>query len=390
MASNQISKPPMPHRAEPVNMHVAHLTSVHARDDTRIFLKQCRSLAANGYRVSLIVADGKGDERRDGVHILDVGRSAGRLGRMTGAARRVFRRAAELDADICHLHDPELLPFGLLLKRRGAAVVFDAHEDLAKQIMDKPYLHPWSRAAVSAAVGSFERFACARLDAVVTATPAIRRRFQGQGIKAVDINNFPLPGELETPTDWRRKAREVCYVGSIAVSRGIREIVRACALSRSGVRLNLGGRFVDRELEAELKRSPGWRSVNELGYLDRGGVREVLGRSIAGLVTLHPTSAYLNSLPVKMFEYMSAGLPVIASDFPLWREIVEGSNCGLLVDPHDPAAIADAIDCLAENPALAEEMGARGRAAVATRYNWAAEEAKLLALYASLRPDRRP
>src|SRR5690606_32233747 len=108
-------------------------------------------------------------------------------------------------------------------------------------------------------------------------------------------------------------------------------IVAACALARYGARLNLGGRFSERPVEAQVRRMEGWKNVNELGFLDREGVRAVLSRSVAGLVTLRPITNYLDSLPVKMFEYMSAGLPVIASDFPLWREIIEGHDCGICV-----------------------------------------------------------
>ena len=371
-------------RDTPGKRHIAHLTSVHSRYDTRIFLKQCRSLAVAGYDVVLVVADGHGDEEKDGIRILDAGRSRGRLDRMLGATRRVLTRALETDAEIFQLHDPELLPAGLALKRRGKRVVFDAHEDLPHQILSKAYLHPVLRRPISSMMERFERFACRRLDAVVAATPAIADKFARSDIPAVAINNFPLPGELAADVEWGAKAREICYVGGIAANRGIREVVAAMALCRSSVRLNLAGGFPERQVKADVERSPGWASVNELGFLSRGQVREVLARSVAGIVTFLPEPNHIEAQPNKMFEYMSAGIPVIASHFPLWREIVEGNECGICVDPLDPRAIADAIDHLVEHPDLARRMGENGRRAVRERYNWTAEEQKLLELYGKL------
>lgn len=369
-------------------MRLAHLTSAHPRYDTRIFLKMCRSLATVADDVALVVADGLGGEEKEGVRILDVGKPGGRLDRMLGATGRVLEAALALDADLYHLHDPELLPVGLKLKRRGKRVIFDAHEDVPKQILSKAYLHPLARRPISMAMARYERFACRRLDHVVAATPVIRDKFAALGIPSTDINNFPMFGELDGAVPWERKAREVCYVGGIFATRGIVEIVAALARTRTGARLALGGRFVEKDVHARVRAMPGWAQVDELGFLDRANVRDVLSRSMAGLVTLHPTPAYLDSLPVKMFEYMSAGIPVIASDFPLWREIVEGNDCGICVDPHDPAAIAAAIDFLVDNSDSARRMGENGRRAVQERYNWAVEEKKLLALYRRVLSDR--
>ena len=75
-----------------------------------------------------------------------------------------------------------------------------------------------------------------------------------------------------------------------------------------------------------------------------------------------------------MFEYMSSGVPVIASNFPLWREIIEGNNCGICVDPLNPTAIATAIDTLAKDPDRARQMGRNGQKAVLEKFNWSAEE----------------
>jgi len=126
---------------------------------------------------------------------------------------------------------------------------------------------------------------------------------------------------------------------------------------------------------------PGWQNVETLGYLDRNAVKSTLSRSMRGLVLFHPEPNHVNAQPNKMFEYMSAGIPVIASNFPLWKEIVEGTECGICVDPLNPKEIADAIRWIIEHPVEASRMGENGRKAVEERYNWGIEEKKLLELY---------
>lgn len=363
------------------------MTSAHPRDDVRIFLKECRGLARSGHDVTLVVADGRGDEVRDGVSIVDAGVSRGRLKRMLVTTRRVFRKAIALDADVYHLHDPELLPAGLALKRSGKRVVFDAHEDVPQQILAKSYLHPAVRRVLSWALARFERYACERFDGVVTATPHIREKFRGINARSVDINNFPILGELEVAISWESKEREVCYIGNIAEIRGIKQIVRAMESVSPAIRLNLVGGFAEPQVEAEVRAYPGWSKVNFHGVQDRRGVRDVLSRSVAGMVTLYPVVNYLDALPVKMFEYMSAGIPVIASNFPLWRQILEKTECGICVDPLDADAIARAVVYIVADPDRARRMGQNGRRLIEDKFNWANEEIKLIEFYRQLLAD---
>jgi len=188
-------------------------------------------------------------------------------------------------------------------------------------------------------------------------------------------------GTSHRPAPARERA--VCYVGGIFRTRGALQMVRAVA-KVPGLKLLLCGTFEDAAIEHELRAEPGWANVEYLGVVGRAEVREVMARSQAGLVTLLPLPSYLDALPIKMFEYMSASLPVVASDFALWRDIVERHACGLCVDPADPAAIAAALRQLLDDPEGAQRMGRAGREAVTAHYHWPVAEQRLLGLYRDL------
>jgi glycosyltransferase involved in cell wall biosynthesis len=365
-------------------MKIAHLTSAHPRYDTRIFIKMCSSLAAHGYDVFLIVADGLGDEVKNAVAIHDVGpNSGGRLSRMSKTVKRVFDAALKLDAEIYHLHDPELIPIGLKLKKLGKKVIFDAHEDLPKQILGKPYLNKFTKFFLSKAFTQFEHWACPKFDAIIGATPFIRDKFLKINPNTVDINNFPLLDELANTGNWSDKLNEVAYVGDISKIRGIEEIILAMD-DTNGVTLNLAGKFADQLLENKVKNQRAWSKVNELGFLNRQQVNKLLAKSRAGLVTFLSAPNHIEAQPNKMFEYMSAGLPIVTSNFPLWREIVEGNQCGLCVNPLNSKEISGAIQYIIDHPREAEEMGINGRKAVEEKYNWMIEERKLMNIYKEL------
>lgn len=365
-------------------MKIVHLTSAHPRYDTRIFLKQCQSLSKANYSVSLIVADGKGDKKENNINIFDVGLPQKRLDRIFKTTRKVFQKAISLDADIYHLHDPELIPIGLKLKKQGKIVIFDSHEDVPVQIRSKPYLISPLRYLIGHIFSLYEKYSCKKMNAVIAATPFIRDKFLTINPNTIDINNFPIFNEIQPVNSWKSKQNIICYIGGIEAVRGIREIVIALETIKTKSKLQLAGSFSQRILKKEVKTYKGWEKIEELGYLNRDGVKKVLERSVAGLVTLHPIENYIDALPVKMFEYMSSGIPVIASNFPLWKEIIEKNNCGLCVDPLDPKAIAEAIDFLIDNPIKAQEMGSNGRKAILKEYNWGIEEQKLISLYSRL------
>jgi glycosyltransferase involved in cell wall biosynthesis len=176
-------------------------------------------------------------------------------------------------------------------------------------------------------------------------------------------------------------------VGGLTFHRAIREMVQAMELLPHSLdaTLELAGPEVTADTDlAELRRHSGWGRVRHHGFIDQRSTFNILQNVRAGLVLYHPEPNQVESLPQKIFEYMGAGLPIIASDFPLWREIIGGAGCGLFVDPLKPAEIAKAVEYVMTHSQEAEEMGLRGQAAVLERFNWDTEAEKLVQLYRSL------
>lgn len=362
------------------------MTSVHSAGDPRIFHKECRSLARAGFDVT-VVGPYSGDATADMVQIKAIRKDGSRLARMTRTAWRAYRRARREEADVYHFHDPELVPFGLLLLMKGKQVVYDIHEDLPKDVLSKHYLPGWSRPLVSWIVERMEQVVCGKFSALVTVTPAIADRFRRINPRTVVIHNFPYAHELVrqgAALPWEQRRQSVAYVGGITIQRAIREMVTAMALLPDSLpaTLELAGPEIPEEAGSEeLRRNPGWRRVRHHGFLDQPSTFRVLQDVRAGLVLFHPEPNHFEAMPQKIFEYMGAGLPLIASDFPLWRKIIGEAGCGLLVDPRNPEQIAKAIEYVLSHPRQAEEMGRRGQAAVLEKYNWGSEAEKLVRLY---------
>ena len=304
---------------------------------------------------------------------------------------RMWRAVRRVRPQVVHFHDPELIPLGVILKCFGYRVIYDVHEDLPRQVLTKYWLPAIARWPVSWAMSACEWLAARVFDAIVPAEPIIARRFPPY--KSVLVQNFPILDEL-VKTDsipYNERLPHFAYVGGITVIRGIHEMIRATSLTsgKDGqeTRLSLAGAFQPSGLLEEARAAPGWRQVDFHGWAEREQVARIMGSVRAGLAVLHPTPRYHDNYPTKIFEYMAVSLPVIVSDLPLLRVIVDSTGCGLLVDPLDPQAIAGAMQWILDHPEEAEAMGRRGREAVEEHYNWETEAEKLIALYNKLLSD---
>lgn len=206
---------------------VCHVTSAHGEEDDRIFLKECISLADNGYEVYLVERGNTYD--KDGVHIIGLGEiPENRLKRMISGGKRAYRKAMEIDADIYQLHDPELLPYAVKMKKKGKTVLFDSHEDVPAQIMDKYWIPGFLRCLTAKLYKSYETHVVKRIDAVVAATPHIAEQFAGRAKKIEIINNYPKLNDIQYhDAPFANRERIICYAGGIDEIRGEKIMIEA-------------------------------------------------------------------------------------------------------------------------------------------------------------------
>ena len=360
---------------------VCHMTSAHRPEDVRIFHKECTSLAKAGYDVTLIE---RGEScEKNGVHIIGVGMPpSSRLRRMTTFAKKIYRVALDVDADIYHFHDPELIPYGVRLKRAGKKVIFDRHEHAAETILEKGWIPRFARRAAYNWYRKYQKRNCRKLDAVITVTPNIVKYFQDVGCRTFQITNYPIiEPHMERP-DYR--ARRIIFAG------GISESWSHCAVLDSihrisGCRYCLCGTVRNQSYLERLKSRPGWAQVDYMGKISHEQVFEQMLQCSVGIALLKPgrNTDWNNGTigNTKIFEEMMAGLPVVCTRFNLWRAFVDKYHCGICVDPENVDEIADAIRYLLDHPEEAKKMGENGRRAVKEEFNWGIEEKKLLALY---------
>lgn len=365
------------------NIKICHLSSVHRALDTRIFLKECQSLSKL-YRVTLI-AKHSSSEVIESVKIVPFPNISNRFSRILISPFIMLVLALKNKSNIYHIHDPELLFLVIPLRLIGSNVIFDSHEHLRGVLQSKDYLNKIAIMILKILYFLIERTILPLYNAIIVATPAIFKEFNKFNKKIFLINNYPLSEEFNGVSDWKRKTNSICYIGGITRIRGIIQILDS--LDDVEVKLHLAGSFDPPSFRNELIEYKNWNKVIEHGFVDREKMASIMNESLAGMVIFSSLPNHINAQPNKIFEYMSAGLPIIGSNFKLWQEIIVENKCGICVDPEDEREIKNTIKYLIEHRFEAEQMGANGRMAVKERFNWRNEEIKLYNIYNTILKD---
>jgi len=370
---------------------ICHVCSAHNLDDARVFHKECRTLAEAGYEVHLIASAGKlARPPENGIIFHPLKTCQSRLERM-GRRNKVADMAAQIKADLYHVHEPELLG-PMLRKANGTPVVFDIHESYLDVLSHRSWIPNLVRPVVKWLWDRSEKRLIKHCRALVTATDHIAGRYRPMHSNVIVVRNFPdFSQKLFDENVSKREGTTCVFAGGLTPDRNIENTVLALGiLKRRGVVSNLvlAGDWSSQEFERTVSIVAEEQGVAEqvlyMGKLSREDALKLQASASIGLVNILPIPNSIHSLPVKMFECMALGLPLIYSNFPTFRQYVGQCGAGIEVDPAQPEHIANALQQLIQDPGLARQLGEAGKRAVQKQFNWKNERVKLLELYSEI------
>ncbi|HZK83247.1 MAG TPA: glycosyltransferase family 4 protein [Desulfosporosinus sp.] len=367
-------------------MKVCILTTAHSPFDERIFHKEARSLKDAGYEV-VIVAPHETSEVKEGIRIRAVAPLSSRIDRIW-RLKDLYRAALEENADIYHFHDPDLLLVGLWLSRRHRkSVVYDVHEYYGDSLLTRYWLPKPFRKFVARTVDRLEKWASRSFAGIITVNGHMAELFRQENSEGEILHNYPLKRQFEFPRPETLKPPVLLYLGGVHRERGFEVLLRAMTLVRKTypeVVCELVGPVVTADLSPEFSDLTPWLEQGNIrlrGKVPYEQVPGILAQSSIALVPLLPTLNYRKAIPVKLLEYMAAGIPVVGSRFGYIEEIIAKNQCGLLTEPGDPESLSEGICALLENPEASLTLGQNGWDAFQREYTWEKEQGKLLRLY---------
>lgn len=364
--------------------NICHISTLHPRFDTRVFHRELVSLAKK-FNTYFIVADGKGDEIINSVKIIDLGlRNSSRIKRARIDSKKAFRKAVELNCEIYHLHDPELISIGFKLKKAGKKVIFDSHEYFPEKIKARTWIPALIRPLVAKAFRFQYQKAAKKFDGIIAASPHIAE--QTKSDNTILLRNYPSKNLIESLSNrtFTKKQNQILYTGGLTEFRGIEQLVKA--LIKYGtfdwnlVIVGTEHKVVSENLKEELKD----KRIDFRGRVEYDEVVKLMNESSVGVVLNQEIHDYQNSLPNKLFEYMAAGLPILCSDFPHWNKLMKETNAGLSCKSDDLKAISENIKTLLSNKIQSEKMSIGGKKAVEEYLNWETEAESLFEFYNKL------
>jgi glycosyltransferase involved in cell wall biosynthesis len=295
-----------------------------------------------------------------------------------------------LKASYIHCHDFDTLPAGLLFGRlHRIPVIYDAHEYYAELV--KPRLHGITGRLLYSLIRWAEQVGAHHASAVVTVDESLAAIYRIRNKNVLLLGHYPEKKmALNSNRVFTHSNLTLLYAGRLSVDRGLliyTDLVRSLQEQGIPARLLLTGVFTpaSEQVKFNVYAKSVINSISFLGWIPYERMANVYQEADIGLAIFLPEPRYVAAVPVKLFEYMANGLPIIASNFASIAQIVNEVRCGLLVDPlADRSGIVKTIVMWWYNKSVPQELGENGRQAVLLKYYWENQANSLVNLYQEL------
>jgi len=361
---------------------VCHVTSAHNRYDGRIFKKELTSLSKY-YDCYLVCCDGLADEVVNNVNIQSAApKFKNRYERILKANKLLKKKCIEIDADIYHFHDADLLPLAKYFSENGKKVIFDYHECFADLFLERYWIPSILRKMLRSRYIKMEEKILPNLSGIIAADDFIRDYISRYNKNVVSIQNFPI---LIPMGKIPKKDNCLCFAGTIADFWNHDKVAEA--ISDMDIEYIIAGRYSEK-MYNNLSKSRGFDKLKLIGKIKYDEVISLYKKSKIGiaLCSYRPNVNYKNGSlgTTKIFEYMMCGIPSVFTDFKVFTNINDKCQFGISVNPTNVEEIKEAIEYLLNHPKQAKKMGENGRKLVEEKYNWSVLEKRLLDFYSKL------
>lgn len=376
-------------------MRICILTTVHQPFDTRVFQKEAVTLARE-HEVTLIAPHDEQIHTKVGnVDIITVKKPSSKLLHPITLIKTLIE-GLKIKCDVFHCHEPGSLLICVILKFiKRKRVIYDAHEYYPSLIAENTLFPDIIRCFIEYFMNLGELVLAHFADSIIVVREDLEKRFRMVNKNNIEtIYVYPDLKIFKNLENNMKKSKNkiIIYEGYVDIrERGLDKCLRAIKIishKYPDIVFKIVGKVPQKDLEwAEHYVSDNLCDCNfeVTTWVDYTEIPRILANSTIGIILFR--SVHYNSMmgiPNKLFDYMAAGIPVVASNLPNISKIINDANCGILVDPDDETTVANALEYLFEHPDEAEKLGKNGKEAVCLKYNWENMEHKLFGVYNKL------
>ena len=357
-------------------MKICHITFDHFWNDTRVYKKEILTQREEGFDVILFGWDKPKTNIDNGVRFIsyfDHQLSKKERMKLMISNSDVVRELIKLNADIYQFHDFTLLEVGRKLKKAGMHVIFDSHENYLGTIPFKLGKNKLGTIVFDKLLDRYYKRVVSSFDAVFTVSPNMVEAIKKYNPKTYMVSNYPSIKNYAEPAKYDKEDFFV-FQGTVYGFSNQKYIVEAINKVKSNARYKIIGNVFENEKKI-IEDNDTQKRVDIVGWMEKEDLDRNMQQSLGGIVVFDYTpeccfkEGQLGSN--KIFEYMLCGLPVICTDFTLWKElIIDKYNCGICVEPQNAEQLKDAMEWIISHPEEAKAMGQRGHDAILNEFNW--------------------